>query len=73
MLAVLIRVFRFLGMTGILGVLAMCRFAMSGLAVLRITVAVASRTVLFMKLLGAVRTIEIMAFAGNGKDGSGHE
>ena len=29
--------------------------------------------VLFVKLLGAVRAIEIMAFAGNGKDGSGHE
>lgn len=68
MLAVLVRVFRFFVMTRILGVLIMCR-----LAVLRIIVAVASRTVLFMKLLGAVRAIEIMAFAGNGKDGSGHE
>lgn len=59
------------------GVFLMSGFAMgclsvSGFTMCRIIVSVRS-TVLFMKLLGAVRTIKIMAFAGNGKDGSGHE
>lgn len=54
------------------GVLLMSRVAVASLTMGCITVAV-TRSVLFMKLLGAVRTIEIMAFAGNGKDGSGHE
>lgn len=30
-------------------------------------------TVFFVKLLGAIRTFEFMAFAGNGENGDGHK
>ena len=30
-------------------------------------------SVLFVKLLGAIRTFEFMAFAGNGENGDGHK
>ncbi|GAA5126762.1 hypothetical protein JIN84_09335 [Luteolibacter yonseiensis] len=89
MLALLVRVtvagvfglFAMCGGVTMGGITVRC-FAVSGLAMRcfsvrvpmgRLAVAVATGAVVLMKLLGAVRTLEIMAFAGNGKNGSGHE